>query len=174
MVRQLPACLIRPFLATEWPAYREIRLRALADAPQAFSTTLDTQQALAPEAWAARLGAAAASGNDYPLLAELQGQAVGLAWAKVDADDAGIVNLFQLWVAPGARGQGVAAALLEAAIGWARARQAQALQLGVNCDNLAAIRLYQRSGFVDTGLREPFRPGSALMEQRMRLALNPA
>jgi len=171
MVRQLPACLIRPFLATEWQAYREIRLRALADAPHAFSTTLDTQQVLAPEAWAARLDAAAASGKDYPLLAERQGEAVGMAWAKVDADDASIVNLFQMWVAPGARGQGIAGALLDAAIGWARARQAQALQLGVNCDNLPAIGLYQRIGFADTGLREPFRPGSALMEQRMRLAL---
>lgn len=171
MVLQLPAFSIRPFRADEWPAYRDIRLRALSDAPHAFSVTLGTQQVLPPEAWAARLSAATASGKDYPLLAELQGEPVGMAWAKVDAGDPTIVNLFQMWVAPEARAQGVAAALLDEAIRWANARQAQALQLGVNCDNLPAIRLYERTGFVDTGLREPFRPDSPLMEQRMRLAL---
>jgi len=174
MVHQLAAFSIRPFTADEWPAYRAIRLRALADAPDAFSTTLDTQQVLPPETWAARLSAAAASGRDYPLVAELQGQAVGMAWAKVDADDASIVNLFQMWVAPEARGQGVAGALLDEAIRWAGARGAQALQLGVNCANLPAVRLYERTGFLDTGWREPFRPGSAITEQRMRLALTPA
>jgi len=174
MVHQLAAFSIRPFTADEWPAYRAIRLRALADAPDAFSTTLDTQQVLPPEAWATRLSNAAASGKDYPLVAELQGQAIGMAWAKVDADDASIVNLFQMWVAPEARGQGVAGALLDEAIRWAGARGAQALQLGVNCANLPAVRLYERTGFLDTGWREPFRPGSAITEQRMRLALTPA
>jgi len=43
MVHQLAALSIRPFRAEEWPAYRALRLRALADAPDAFSTTLDTQ-----------------------------------------------------------------------------------------------------------------------------------
>jgi len=172
MVHQLAAFSIRPFTADEWPAYRAIRLRALADAPDAFSTTLDTQQVLPPETWAARLSNAAASGKDYPLVAELQGQAVGMAWAKVDADDASIVNLFQMWVAPEARGQGVAGGLLEEAIRWAGARGAQALQLGVNCANLPAVRLYERAGFAETGWREPFRPGSDMTEQRMRLALS--
>lgn len=172
MVHQLAAFSIRPFTADEWPAYRAIRLRALADAPDAFSSTLESEQALAPETWAARLDRAVVSGIDHPLAAELAGELVGLAWAKVDADDASIVNLFQMWVAPEARGQGVAGALLDEAIRWAGARGAQALQLGVNCANLPAVRLYERAGFLDTGWREPFRPGSAMTEQRMRLALS--
>jgi len=174
MVHQLAAFSIRPFRADEWPAYRALRLRALADAPDAFSTMLDTQQELPPETWAARLSAAAASGKDCPLVAELHGERVGMAWTKVDADDPAIVNLFQMWVAPEARGQGVAAALLAEAVRWSGARGAQALQLGVNCANLPAVRLYERAGFVETGLREPFRPGAAMTEQRMRLELAPA
>lgn len=172
MVHQLAAFSIRPFTADEWPAYRAIRLRALADAPDAFSSTLDAEQALAPETWATRMAKAAVSGIDHALAAELAGELVGLAWAKVDADDATIVNLFQMWVAPEARGQGVAGALLDEAIRWAGTRGAQALQLGVNCANLPAVRLYERAGFLDTGWREPFRPGSAMTEQRMRLALS--
>ena len=171
MAHAAPAFTIRPFTADEWPAYRAIRLRALGDAPDAFGSTLGAEEALAPESWAARLARSTTSGIDRALAAEMHGALVGLAWAKVDADDAAIVNLFQMWVAPEARGQGVAGALLGEAVRWARARGAQALQLGVACTNDAALRLYEGAGFVEAGVREPMRPGSDLMEQRMRLAL---
>lgn len=162
---------VRPFTAEEWPAYRAIRLRALADAPDAFGSTLAAEQALAPEAWATRLARSTGSGIDRALAAEANGELIGLAWAKVDAGDPAIVNLFQMWVAPHARGQGVAKALLDEALRWATERGAQAVQLGVACTNAEALRLYERAGFVEAGVREPLRPGSALMEQRMRLAL---
>lgn len=171
MVHALPAFLIRPFRADEWPAYRAIRLRALADAPDAFGSTLAAEEALAPETWAARLAKSAVSGIDHALAAERAGQLIGLAWAKVDADDPQLVNLFQMWVAPEARGQGVGAALLAEAIRWAGARRAAALRLGVNCSNAGALRMYERAGFVDVGVREPMRPGSDQIEQRMVLQL---
>lgn len=171
MERVAAAFTVRPFTAEEWPSYRAIRLRALLDAPDAFGSTLAAEEALAPETWAARLARSTSSGIDHALTAELHGALVGLAWAKVDANDATIVNLFQMWVAPEARGQGVAGALLDEAVRWARARSALALQLGVTCTNAAALRLYERAGFVDAGVREPLRPGSDLVEQRMRLTL---
>lgn len=167
---QLAAYTIRNFRPDEWPAYRAIRLRALEEAPNAFGSTLAAEAALPPEHWAARITRSATSGIDHALVAESKGGVVGLAWAKVDADDPLLVNLFQMWVAPEARGQGVAAALLGEAVRWAQARGALAMQLGVACTNAAALSLYARAGFVDTGLREPLQAGSALMEQRMRLA----
>jgi ribosomal protein S18 acetylase RimI-like enzyme len=96
---------------------------------------------------------------------------LGLVWAKCDAGDAGIVNLFQMWVAPEARGRGVAAALLDEAVAWARSIQARIVQLGVVCDNEPAIQLYVRKGFCNVGTPEPIRPGSALLEQTMHLRL---
>ena len=162
---------IRPFTTDEWPAYRALRLRALADAPDAFGSTLAAEEALAPDTWAARLARSTTSGIDRALAAEANGALIGLAWAKEDAADRSIVNLFQMWVAPEVRGQGVAGALLAEAVRWATARGAQAVQLGVTCTNAEALRLYARAGFVDAGVREPLRPGSALIEQRMRLTL---
>lgn len=169
MPHAAPALLIRPFRPEEWPAYRAIRLRALADAPTAFGSTLAAEEALAPESWSTRLARSAVSGIDHALVAELDGQPVGLAWAKVDASDPLLVNLFQMWVAPEARGQGVAGALLDETVRWAGARGARAMQLGVNCSNAGALRLYERAGFVDAGVLEPMRPGSDQIEQRMRL-----
>ena len=165
---------IRRFVPHEWPAYRALRLRSLADAPHAFGSSLDAEEAWAHELWMARLTAAAVSGRDCPLVAESSGPdgaMLGLVWAKCDAEDAGIVNLFQMWVARSARGRGVAAALLDEAVAWAHSIQARIVQLGVVCSNEPAIQLYVRKGFRDVGVPEPIRPGSALLEQTMHLEL---
>jgi ribosomal protein S18 acetylase RimI-like enzyme len=165
---------IRRFAPQEWPAYRALRLRSLADAPDAFGSSLKAEEAWAHELWMARLTAAAVSGRDCPLVAESggpDGAMLGLVWAKCDAADAGIVNLFQMWVAPEARGRGVAAALVDEAVAWARSIQARIVQLGVVCSNEPAIQLYVRKGFCKVGEPEPIRPGSALLEQTMHLAL---
>jgi GNAT superfamily N-acetyltransferase len=171
MAYQLAGYTIRHFLAEEWSAYRALRLRALEDAPDAFGSTLAAESTRPAEEWAARLARAATSGIDHPLVAHVAGQPAGLAWAKVDADDPALVNLFQMWVAPEARGQGVAVGLLAEAVRWARARGATAMQLGVNCANDGAVRLYARAGFVATGWQEPMRSGSDQVEQRMRLVI---
>ena len=163
--------VVRPLRPDEWQAYRAIRLRALLEAPDAFGSTLAREEALALDTWAARVAKAAVSGIDCPLVADAGGEFVALAWAKVDADDAAIVNLFQMWVAPEWRAQGVAGALLRHAIGWAEARGARAVQLGVNCANGAAVSLYARAGFVAVGPPFPMREGTELLEQTMRLEL---
>jgi GNAT superfamily N-acetyltransferase len=163
--------IIRTLEAHEWPTYRAVRLRALADSPDAFGSTLAAEQDRTPDAWAARLSAAAVSGQDYPLIAELAGTAVGLVWAKVDATNASLVNVFQMWVAPESRGRGVAATLLREAIKWARSKNARIVQLGVTCGDTSAVRLYVREGFQEFGSPE-LRPGSPLLEQAMRLAID--
>lgn len=162
---------VRRFAGDEWPLYRALRLRSLDDAPGAFGSTLAREQALADQDWAWRLGLAARSGRDHPLLAEVDGAAAGLAWAKFDANDPQLVNLFQMWVAPECRGRGVAAALLAEALVWARSRRARTMGLGVMGGNHAAARLYERAGFKPFGEPEPARPGDARMEQAMRLDL---
>ena len=167
--RNTPA--VRPLAGDEWLLYRSLRLRALQDAPSAYGSTLAAEQERTDADWAWRLGLAATSNRDRPLVAELAGAAAGLAWAKFDADDPQVVNLFQMWVAPECRGRGVAPALLDAALAWARSRKARTMQLGVIGGNDAARRLYERAGFRAAGLPSPVRPGDPRLEQMMRLAL---
>jgi GNAT superfamily N-acetyltransferase len=162
---------IRRLTAREWPAYRALRLRSLADAPDAFCSSLHTEEAWAHELWMARLTAADVSGRDCPLVAEAGATMLGLVWAKCDPADAGIVNVFQMWVAPEARGHGVASDLLDACVAWAHSIGARLVQLGVVCSNQAAIQLYLRKGFINAGAPEPIRPGSAVLEQTMHLPL---
>ncbi|MEH6436363.1 GNAT family N-acetyltransferase [Massilia sp. DD77] len=147
--------VIRRFQAHEWPAYRAIRLRSLGEAPEAFCSTLATEEAYPLETWSERMVRSATAGIDCPLVAEMDSQPVGLVWAKADGDDPAVVNLFQMWVAPEARGRRVGMALLDEAIGWARSRGARAVRLSVRHGNAGAFALYEKAGFRETGEPDP-------------------
>lgn len=182
--------VIRRLQAHEWPAYRRLRLRALADAPHAFGSTLALEESWQPALWMARLVAASTSGRDCPLVADASASPApasastlpaaphadavltALLWAKCDPDDPDIVNLFQMWVAPEARGLGLGASLVHAAVDWARSIDARGVRLGVVTDNDAAVRLYARAGFVPAGAPAPIRPGATSLEQTMLLDLH--
>ena len=166
-----PAPTLRALVPDEWPTYRALRLAALRDAPNAFGSTLAAEQERLPEQWRDRLARAQTSGADLPLVAVVQGQAVGLLWAKVDASDARLVHLFQMWVAPEARGQGLGKALLAHAIAWARSVGARCVQLGVTSGDTPAARLYASAGFHAVGAEAALRECWGLRARTMRRAL---
>ena len=155
-----------------WRSYRDVRLAALLDAPDAFGSTWSAEQARPAAQWRDRLVAAHSSGRDLPLLAVVEQRAVGLLWAKLDAADAQTVHLFQMWVAPAMRGQGIGKSLLERAISWARSVHARSVHLGVTCAETPALHLYESVGFRAFGAPAPLRDGSPLQAQQMRLALD--
>ena len=119
----------------------------------------------------ARLSNGTTSGLDLPLIAEVGSKAAGLAWAKVDASNTSLVNLYQMWVAPEFRRQGLGRLLLRAAVAWARARNAHSVHLKATCGDTPAMGLYAGEGFKPVGQSEPLRPGSASLAQPMVLQL---
>jgi GNAT superfamily N-acetyltransferase len=165
---------IRAFSGDEWRVYRDLRLRALADSPDAFGSTLTEETGRLDAEWARRLASSADSRVDLPLVAEVRGELIGLAWGRIDTSDPDVAVLYQMWVAPNHRGVGVGHMLLDAVIAWARARNASSLNLGVTCGDSPARRLYERAGFKLMGEPQPLRPGSKLLAQSMRLALRGA
>ncbi len=74
-------------------------------------------------------------------------------------------ELHQLYVDEAAKGRGVAAALIEWGIAWARER-ASILYLSVFTENDRAQAFYRRYGFVDVG-RNAFRVGNHIDEDRI-------
>jgi ribosomal protein S18 acetylase RimI-like enzyme len=63
------------------------------------------------------------------------------------SDAANPITLAQLYTAPGRTGEGIGAALMDWALGQARARGCDAVQLSVWSENFGAQRFYQRYGF---------------------------
>lgn len=163
--------LVRRLQAEDWLVYKQLRLRGLAEAPDAFGSTVALEQLRTDEAWQHRASTGAVSPSDLPLLALAGHVPAGLAWAKVDQSDASLVNLFQMWVAPEHRSIGLGKQLLQSAISWARARNAEAVCLSVTLRDGPAMHLYRTVGFVPSGETEPLRPGSPVLVQPMMLRL---
>ena len=161
---------IRTIAITEWRQYRAVRLRALEDSPDAFSSTLEQGLSISNDEWAARLTSASPE-RDRPIVAVRNGEFVGLLWARIEPDDANTAQLYQMWVAPEVRGQGVGRWLLDEAISWLSASGVGNVVLGVTEGDRPARRLYERAGFVPFGEMEPLRPGSVLRIQNMLLRL---
>ena len=165
------ALIVRRFAPNEWQLYRDLRLRALQESPEAFGSTYAHEAGRSESEWASRLSRGAHSAQDLPLVAEVNDEPSGLAWVRLEGEASAIAHLYQMWVVPARRRQGVGRALLDAAVAWARAAGAQAVALDVTCDNADAVGLYESVGFMPTGARKPLRPGSALQSQSMQLSL---
>jgi ribosomal protein S18 acetylase RimI-like enzyme len=145
----------------DWRAWREVRLAALAEAPDAFGSTLADWQGDGDreERWRARL----ALPGSHNVLAVVDGRAAGMASG---VPDDGRSELISMWVSPAVRGRGVGDRLIAEIARWAAGRDADALYLAVRPDNAAAIALYARNGFVDTG-----EPGDPLPGGRREIVM---
>jgi dihydropteroate synthase len=154
----------------DWERWRELRLRALADAPDAFGETLAEARAQGDVHWRSHV---APRRDAVRLLAERDAAAVGMAVVAIDPDDRRCAQVFAMWVAPEARGLGIAAALVQHGLAWARERAALAVELRVGERQQAARRLYLRLGFCPTGDHGPLRDGSDLACERLAIRLAP-
>lgn len=162
---------VRTFQAHEWRTYRDLRLRALADAPDSFARTLAEEQGRSDAEWSSLLASNVGSASQISAVAELGARAVGLAYGRLETASPGVAHLYSMWVEPAARRSGVGRALVEAVVSWARSRSARQLVLQVTEGNAPAVRLYERSGFVRTQELSPLRPGSSLRVRTLRLDL---
>jgi ribosomal protein S18 acetylase RimI-like enzyme len=165
---------VRRFHRHEWRLYRELRLSALRDAPDAFGSTVAREERFVDDEWIQRLERGVASATELPLVAEYDGGAVGLCWVRLDPGDSSIALLYQVWVHPDARRRGVARGLLETGMQWAREAGARTMALSVSVVGESAVRLYEQAGFAKVGLPTPLRPGTALLQQAMESDLRAA
>src|SRR5436190_12966127 len=115
------AGVIRRVTTTDLEAYRDIRLRALQDAPDAFASTYAGESARPREAWVERVERCAA-GDDHTIFLAFDdnGHCVGLAGGTDDEYGADR-QLVSMWVEPAARGSTVATDLVDAVVDWMRA-----------------------------------------------------
>lgn len=166
-----PIAAVRRLTQDEWRDYRRLRLRALAESPTAFATTLSEALVRTDADWSRQVASGAESPSEVALVAELDSRLVGLVWSRIDSLDPQRVHLYQMWVEPDFRGVGVGRKLLGAAIQWAVSVNARVIALSVTCGDSPATRLYTSAGFEPVGHHEPLRPTSDLLVQPMQLEL---
>ncbi|MEU8541514.1 GNAT family N-acetyltransferase [Streptomyces sp. NPDC048717] len=133
---------LRLLAEVDWPLWREARLTALADAPDAFTARLADWDEGGETHWRARL----ALPDAHNLVALLDGEVVGMA-SGTPGDGPGTRELHSVWVSPRARGRGVGDRLLTEVESWARRSGANRLTLAVLPANAPALTLYRRHGY---------------------------
>jgi GNAT superfamily N-acetyltransferase len=146
---------IRQSRADEGLKNRDIRLRTLADSPDAFHSTVESTLAR-PDAYWRDLAVASAQAEDRVLyVAEVDGCWDGVAGGVLEVDGS-VVEVVSVWVDPSCRGRGVGAAMITSVLDWGRERGASGAQLWVHDANDTAIRLYVRLGFTMTDQCQAF------------------
>jgi GNAT superfamily N-acetyltransferase len=94
---------VRPARAADWQTLRELRLRALADAPDAFSSTLEEEASLPEQVWRQWAHGGPASVN---FIAWEGGAAIGMVAIFAVANTPGRMHLVAMWVDPHHRRRG--------------------------------------------------------------------
>lgn len=143
---------VRLLAPDDWQDYRDIRLRALADSPDAFASTLARESTFDEGDWRLRL-------SQRVVVVLTDGEPVSVGGLFVDPD--GQAWLWGMWTDPGHRRRGHARRVMAAVV-----PEDRSVRLDVNLANSAARAAYERYGFVSTGELEPLRPGSG---QRVEL-----
>lgn len=158
---------VRQLTPDDVPVLREIRLRALADTPENFGSLVAVERAKPDDDWRAWLRDRAwfAAFSDDSGDSDDTAVALVCGWP---AEPEWLV--YSMWVAPQARGRGVAADLIGAVREAAEEAGAEAIGLHVFAGNDRARRVYERLGFVLTGESEVITGKGR--RNRMRLALN--
>lgn len=153
---------VRVLGGDDWPAWRDIRLEALRESPEAFAATYAHEREFTEDLWRSRLEDPEA----VSVLAAGDLRPEGMAAGFQDLPD--FLHVGAMWVDPARRGRGVSHALLGAIEAWAGPRRLR-LHLDVSTLNGAARRSYERFGFVVTGETSPLRDGSSDLKERMVL-----
>lgn len=134
-------------------AYRALMLQAYAQAPEAFTSSVAERSGLPLSWWLGRLQ----EGADVAerVLGVIRGaELVGVAGLSIETRERTRhkATLFGMYVAPAARGQGLARALVQGALALARATAGvELVQLTVSASNTAALALYTGCGFTVFG-----------------------
>ena len=161
---------VRRIRPAEVAPYREMRLRALTLAPEAYGTTLEDALSREYEDWEGMvLRAATAAGFALFVLDRGDGRLAGSAAAFVEGD-AAEPQIIQMWLDEDLRGAGWAEQLLAAAEAHVRALGHPSCVLWVADGNDRARRLYHRCGYALTGVQGDNGRGGLEHQMRKHLA----
>lgn len=151
----------------DWQAIRDLRIRAVADSPNAFLETLEQALAVEEEGWRSRARRNVAAGSTQIVAVAPDGRWVGSMICFVSDGPPHYVerreppdrraNLVGVFVDPDWRGAvGVTDALLAVILEWVvREQGLTQLYLHVNAVNERARRSYESRGFRTTGFIDP-------------------
>lgn len=147
----LDTLAIREIEPTDWPELKRVRLKALADSPDAFCSSYQDQVKFPDAEWQKR----ACSWHEDPdtgfFLVFDQSVCMGIAGVYRNSDQESISHAYSVWIEPDLRGTGLATRLMERLEDWSRSNGMPIMEADVTDMNPQAIAFYMKIGFKETG-----------------------
>lgn len=149
--------IIAPLPPEEWQKYREIRLEALKTNPTAFLNTFEDVKKYPEEKWRKQLEQSQKRDGAFFLFA-FDGKKVigmnGVYWVKKPVIKH-VAEVFGVFVNPNYRDKGIGKRLMEEVISEIKKNpQFTKIKLGVNAENIPALKLYESFGLKIVGKLE--------------------
>src|ERR1700722_6723666 len=129
--------------------FRELRLEAFRGHPEAFGTDYEDDLALPDSVWSDRMRKAMTDPNHAIVVADAEGQLVGMTgvWRDVGRKVRHNATIWGVYVRQEYRGRKVGQQMIEAVLNWCRTKEARMVRLTVTTSNTAAIACYVACGF---------------------------
>ncbi len=161
---------IRRIQPTDGLILRDLRLRSIGDAPNAFGQPLEEARARPEAEWERSAGRSAQGHSRTWLIAETTDGPVGLAQGRRRYPSTLLV--FSMWVDPSVRRLGVGGMLIEALETWALRWTATETILWVLAANTSAIDFYRDLGFETISSGQDAESGARFAALAMRRAIH--
>lgn len=140
---------IRKLPPDRWREYRDLRFEALKREPSAYGSSIEETKKLTGKEWKRRIKSVLfALSDDRP---------VGMIVYVFDQGlkSRHIAEIYGFYVSADYRGQGVGTRLLERALSLIRKnKRVIKVELAVNPEQRAAVKLYRKAGFIVSGRTE--------------------
>ena len=159
--------IVRLLAASEWALWRDVSLRALADSPGAFRTTLAESIDQPDEFWRGTVVPTVEHERCNLWIAVRDSNPVGKLFARID-EELTTLYIGAMWVAPDRRGAGIGRRLIQAAEEWGKDRGVIRSELWVTEANHAAVHFYESLDYLPTDDTQMLREGSNLVVRKLR------
>ncbi|MGB7876456.1 MAG: GNAT family N-acetyltransferase [Anaerolineales bacterium] len=138
---------IRRIRIGEFDLFKQIRLRALKEAPYAFSSTYESALQRSEESWREQAENSAQGSDRATFIAFSDDAPVGIAALYRVENQTNVGAMLQVWVAPEHRGTGVARDLIDAIFEWAGENNFRMILSRIRDGNIRAQKFYTKYGF---------------------------
>ena len=166
----MPSTRVTRISANQWPILKDVRLRALKEAPYAFGTTFAEGQERTDAYWREMAKDHATRPDQAYFMAYANENACGMAGCYHTEGDTAVLT--SMWVAPEVRGQKIGEQIIQAVTQWAQEAGATILDASVS-ENNPAQKFYQKLGFEETGETEPLRSNPKIQILMIRRNITP-
>jgi GNAT superfamily N-acetyltransferase len=141
---------IRRLQIGEAELFKQTRLRALQEAPYAFSSNYGSALLRTEESWQEQADSTAQGSDRATFIAFSNAEPVGMAALYRLEDRTEVGKLLQVWVAPEHRGTDIAWGLMDAIFEWAGGNNFRTILSRVRTGNSRAQSFYIKYGFLNS------------------------